>query len=109
MLQGCAQGLTMTPNNSLMGDIIEPEHNAMAVSIFNFFGNVGMILGPIFGLIFGSNYSLAFLVAGIIEILSLFVNIFLARKLKVMEKIGFEFPTIAKKVYHFLKRLVHKE
>ena len=109
MLQGCAQGLTMTPNNSLMGDIIEPEHNAMAVSIFNFFGNIGMILGPIFGLIFGSNYSLAFLVAGIIEILSLFVNIFLARKLKVMEKIGFQFPTIAKKVYHFLKRIVNKE
>ncbi len=109
MLQGCAQGLTMTPNISLLGDIIEPENNAMAVSIFNFFGNVGMILGPIFGLIFGNNYSLAFLVAGIIEIVSLIVNIFLARKLKVMEKIGFQFPTIAKKVYHFLKRLVHKE
>ena len=106
MLQGCAQGLTMTPNNSLLGDIIEPEHNAMAVSFFNFFGNIGMILGPIFGLIFGNNYSLAFLVAGIIEILSLVVNIFLARKLKVMEKIGFQFPIIAKKVYHFLKRLI---
>jgi MFS family permease len=109
MLQGCAQGLTMTPNISLLGDIIEPEHNAMAVSIFNFFGNIGMILGPIFGLIFGRNYSLAFLVAGIIEIVSLVVNIFLARKLKVMEKIGFQFPTIAKKVYHFLKRIVNKE
>ena len=109
MLQGCAQGLTMTPNNSLLGDIIDSEHNAMAVSIFNFFGNIGMILGPIFGLIFGRNYSLAFLVAGIIEILSLILNIFLARRLKVMEKIGFQFPTIAKKTYHFLKRIVNKE
>ncbi|QEE14425.1 MFS transporter [Promethearchaeum syntrophicum] len=108
MFQGCAQGLTMTPNNSLLGDIIEPEHNAMAVSIFNFFGNIGMILGPIFGLIFGRNYSMAFLVAGIIEILSLIFNIFLARKLKVMEKIGFQFPTVAKKVYHFLKGIVKK-
>ncbi len=109
MFQGCAQGLTMTPNNSLLGDIIEPEHNAMAVSLFNFFGNIGMILGPIFGLIFGRNYNLAFLIAGIIEIVSLVVNIFLARKLKVMEKIGFQFPTIAKKVYHFLKRIVNKD
>jgi len=109
MLQGCAQGLTMTPNNSLLGDIIEPEHNAMAVSIFNFFGNIGMILGPIFGLIFGRNYSMAFLVAGIIELISLVGNIFLARKLKVMEKIGFQFPIIAKKTYHFLKRILNKE
>ncbi len=109
MLQGCAQGLTMTPNISLLGDIIEPENNAMAVSLFNFFGNIGMIFGPLFGLIFGKNYNLAFLVAGIIEIVSLVVNIFLARKLKVMEKIGFQFPTIAKKLYKFLKRIVSKE
>ena len=106
MLQGCAQGLTMTPNNSLLGDIIEPEHNAMAVSLFNFFGNIGMIMGPVFGLAFGNNFNLAFLIAGIIEVVSLFINIFLARKLKVMEKIGFQFPTIAKKVYRSLKRLI---
>ena len=104
MIQGCAQGLTMTPNNSLLGDIIEPEHNAMAVSLFNFFGNIGMILGPVFGLIFGSNFNLAFLLAGILEIVSLFFNIFLARKLKVLEKIGFQFPTIVKKIYRALKR-----
>ena len=106
MLQGCAQGLTMTPNNSLLGDIIEPEHNAMAVSLFNFFGNIGMIMGPIFGLVFGDNYNFAFLVAGIIELISLVFNIYLARKLKVLEKIGFQFPTIAKKIYRALKRLI---
>ncbi|MHA1719170.1 MAG: MFS transporter [Promethearchaeota archaeon] len=109
LLQGCAQGLTMTPNNSLLGDIIEPEHNAMAVSIFNFLGNIGMILGPIYGLIFGRNYNFAFLIAGIIELISLVVNIFLARKLKVLEKIGFQFPTVAKKTYNFLKRIVNKK
>jgi MFS family permease len=106
MLQGCAQGLTMTPNNSLLGDIIEPEHNAMAVSLFNFFGNIGMIMGPIFGLVFGENYNLAFLIAGLIELISLVFNIYLARKLKVLEKIGFQFPTIAKKIYRALKRLL---
>ncbi|MCK5342223.1 MAG: hypothetical protein KAR20_02400, partial [Candidatus Heimdallarchaeota archaeon] len=75
-----------------------------AVSLFNFFGNIGMILGPVFGLIFGSNFNLAFLLAGILEIVSLFFNIFLARKLKVLEKIGFQFPTIVKKIYRALKR-----
>ncbi|MHA1520281.1 MAG: MFS transporter [Promethearchaeota archaeon] len=84
MFQGVAQGLTMTPNNSLLGDLIDPEHNAMAVSLFNFFGNVGMILGPIFGLAFGNNYYLAFLVAGLLELLSLGFNVYLAKKMNFL-------------------------
>ncbi len=84
MLQGVAQGLTMTPNNSLLGDLIEPEHNAMAVSLFNFFGNIGMIIGPIFGLAFGSNYYLAFLIAGLVELVSLGFNILLAKKMNFL-------------------------
>ncbi|MHA1672588.1 MAG: MFS transporter, partial [Promethearchaeota archaeon] len=85
MLQGIAQGFTMTPNTSLLKDLIEPEHNAMAVSLFNFFGNIGMILGPIFGLAFGNNYYLAFLIAGIVELVSLGFNILLAKKMNFLD------------------------
>ena len=84
MLQGVAQGFTMSPNSSLLGDLVESEHNAMAVGLFNFFGNIGMILGPIFGFAFGNNYSLAFLVAGIVELVSLGFNILLAKKMNFL-------------------------
>ena len=87
LIQGCAQGFTTTPTNSLLGDIVEPENNATAVSIFNFFGNIGMIIGPMLGLIFTDNYNLAFFVAGIIELVTLGLNVYLGKKKGIVDLI----------------------
>jgi DHA1 family multidrug resistance protein-like MFS transporter len=85
LLQGCAQGFTTAPNNSLLGDLVNPESKATAVGVFNFFGNVGIMLGPIFALFFGVNYNMAFLIAGIIELVSLAINYVLAKKMKFVD------------------------
>ena len=85
LIQGCAQGFTTTPTNSLLKDLVEPEYSGMAVGLFNFMGNIGMILGPLFGLlfIFGTNYWLTFLFAGIVELASLILNYGYAKKMKI--------------------------
>jgi sugar phosphate permease len=85
LIQGCAQGFTTAPNNSLLGDVVNPENKATAVGVFNFFGNIGIIIGPIFALFFVNNYNLAFLIAGILELLSLAINTLLAKKMKFLK------------------------
>lgn len=85
LLQGCAQGFTTTPNNSLLGDLVDPESKATAVGLFNFFGNVGIMLGPVLALILVNNYIVAFLIAGIIELLSLFINYLLAKRMSFID------------------------
>lgn len=81
MLQGCAQGFTTTPNNSLLGDLIDAQNKATAVAFFNFFGNLGIILGPLLALLFAQNYLYAFLVAGMIELITLGINYLMAKKM----------------------------
>lgn len=85
LLQGCAQGFTTTPNTSLLGDLVTSQSKATAVGFFNFFGNIGIIVGPLLAYIFAQNYALAFIIAGSIELISLGVNYLLARKMSFIK------------------------
>ena len=81
LLQGFARGVTTAPNKSLLNDLVDSENNATAVAFFNFFGNIGIVFGPLLVYIFRTNYNIAFLVAGLIELGSLGINYVLARKM----------------------------
>ncbi|MHA2067529.1 MAG: MFS transporter [Candidatus Thorarchaeota archaeon] len=70
---GIFSGITAPSALALVGDASEAEDSAMAMGLFNFSGNVGVTLGP---LIFGyfiliSDFYTTFLVAGLIEVISL--------------------------------------
>ncbi|MGB5912277.1 MAG: MFS transporter, partial [Promethearchaeia archaeon] len=84
---GVTSGVTGPPAMALVGDIVESEDTAMGMGFFNFVGNFGIILGPIIGGILIPNFAtsefiIAFLLAGIIELISLGVNILFLSKYK---------------------------
>jgi MFS family permease len=58
----------------------------MATSLFNFMGNIGIIIGPLVGGYFVQyySYSAAFLVAGAIELVSLGINVFVSKRLQFL-------------------------
>jgi len=75
---GIFSGVTNPPAMALVGDYAEKADNAMAMGFFNFLGNLGIVIGPLIGGLFGfidPTFILAFIVAGVIEILTLGVNI----------------------------------
>jgi len=74
---GICNGLTGPPAMALIGDIVEKEDNPVGIGFFNLLGNIGVIIGPLIGgiLINYTNFTIAFSVAGLIEILSLLVII----------------------------------
>ena len=87
ILLGITSGMTGPPAMALVGDIVDSEDRAMGMGFFNFVGNLGITLGPLIGGILISNFFkiefiIAFLVAGIIELISLGVNILLLFKFK---------------------------
>jgi MFS family permease len=78
---GLFAGITSPPAMALVGDIVGKEDSAMGMGFFNFLGNLGITIGPIiFGLlnpVMGMAY--AFLVVGILELLTLIINILLVK------------------------------
>ncbi|MCK5264170.1 MAG: MFS transporter [Candidatus Thorarchaeota archaeon] len=78
---GVFAGITSPPSMALVGDIVGQEDSAMGMGFFNFLGNIGITLGPIiFGVlipIMGMSY--AFVVVGILELITLVANIILVK------------------------------
>lgn len=77
VLLGTFSGLTAPPTMAWIGDCVPPKDRATGTGLFNLLGNFGMVLGPIvLGVILlQSNFVIAFVVAGSIELLSLIVVI----------------------------------
>ncbi|MFX0044576.1 MAG: MFS transporter [Candidatus Hermodarchaeota archaeon] len=78
---GFFSGVTAPPSMALVGDIVESEDSAMAMGFFNFMGNLGITIGP---LIFGfmlliADFVTAFAVAGLLELLTLALNVVLVK------------------------------
>ena len=73
ILLGIGNGLTGPPAMALVGDVIDPAENALGMGFFNLMGNIGIIIGPLFGgfLVDSTNFIITFFLAGVIEILSL--------------------------------------
>ncbi|MBY8997106.1 MAG: MFS transporter [Candidatus Thorarchaeota archaeon] len=78
---GLFAGITSPPAMALVGDIVGQEDSAMGMGFFNFLGNLGITIGPIiFGVlnpIIGMSY--AFVVVGLLELVTLAMNIILVR------------------------------
>lgn len=87
ILLGIFSGITGPPSSALLGDLVEKEDNAMAMGFFNMLGNIGIIIGPVFGGLLGtfSSYVLTFLVAGLIELGALGVCLLLARRFGILK------------------------
>ncbi len=82
LILGVFSGITGPPSMALVGDIAEGKDNAMAMGFFTFVGNLGMVIGPLIGGFvadYGS-FVLAFIIAGLIELISLGICLLFARK-----------------------------
>ena len=81
VILGIFAGVTAPASMALVGDIVSQEDSAMGMGIFNFLGNLGITIGPlVFGvLILVSDFVIAFIVAGLLEIVVLAVNVILIR------------------------------
>ncbi len=79
---GIFSGFTGPANSALVGDIVTKEENPLAMGFFNLFGNAGMVVGSLFGglMLSISGFTVAFIVAGAIELSTLAVNIALLGK-----------------------------
>jgi MFS family permease len=77
ILLGVFSGITSPASMALIGDSVGQDESAMAMGFFNFVGNMGIVIGPIvLGLLLiYSNFAIAFLVAGLIELISLAIII----------------------------------
>ena len=87
VIQGVFSGFTTSPASALVGDLVSKENNAMATGLFNFMGNVGIVIGPLIGgvVIEQFGYVLAFVIAGLIELVSLVANVLVARRLRFLD------------------------
>jgi len=81
VILGIFAGITSPSSMALVGDIVGKEDSAMGMGFFNFLGNLGITIGPIvFGVltpIIGLNN--AFVVVGLLELLTLIVNVILVK------------------------------
>ncbi len=79
---GIFSGFAGPANSALVGDIVNKDENPLAMGFFTLFGNVGMVTGSLFGgmMLSVTNFTVAFIVAGAIELSTLAVNISLLRK-----------------------------
>ncbi|MGY5873515.1 MAG: MFS transporter [Candidatus Thorarchaeota archaeon] len=78
---GVFAGITSPPSMALVGDIVGQEDSAMGMGFFNFLGNLGITIGPIiFGVLIPIvGMSNSFVVVGILELITLAVNVILVR------------------------------
>jgi MFS family permease len=84
---GVFSGVTAPPSMALVGDTVSEKDSAMAMGFFNFLGNFGITIGPIvIGIMISiTDFVLAFAVAGILELLTLLVNVLLIKFVSVRE------------------------
>jgi MFS family permease len=77
LLLGLFSGVTAPPSMALVGDYVKREDSAMAMGFFNFLGNLGLIMGPVVlgVLLLYADFVTAFVVAGLLELISLAVNV----------------------------------
>ncbi len=69
---GIFSGFTGPPNSALLGDLVEPDENPLAMGIFSLWGNIGIVAGPMIAAFFyQQSLTAAFLAAGIIELTTL--------------------------------------
>jgi len=80
---GVFSGLTGPTNAALVGDMVETEDNGMAMALFNFAGNLGIICGPLIaGWVMGHwHIQGAFLAGGLIELATLGIGLLLLKQL----------------------------
>ncbi len=74
IILGIFASFTTPPSMALVGDIVEPENIAIGMGFFNFLGNLGIFIGPAIAGLLKFNYPLAFLIAGLIELVTLGLN-----------------------------------
>ena len=82
IILGIGNGFTGPTAMALVGDTVEADDNATGMGFFNLFGNIGIVMGPLVGgyLAYSetqASFEVAFVVAGIIEFISLTVVIVL--------------------------------
>ncbi len=107
VILGICNGFTGPSAMALVGDIIEADENATGMGFFNLLGNLGIIIGPLVGGFFlrgeqvvYADFVAAFVVAGLIEFISLAGVILLILyvfkenplKIKPIKKTQQEFP-----------------
>jgi MFS family permease len=79
---GIFSGLTGPTNAALVGDLACMGEHGMAVAVFNFSGNVGIVFGPVLaGWVTDlGDFSASFVVAGGVELLSLGICLLLIKR-----------------------------
>jgi MFS family permease len=79
---GVFSGLTGPTNAALVGDLVKPQENGMAMALFNFAGNLGIISGPLIAGWVMDNWHIegAFLSGGFIELVTLGVGLLLLNR-----------------------------
>lgn len=75
VILGIFASVTTPPSMALVGDIVKPENLAIGMGFFNFLGNIGIFFGPAIAGLLKFNYVVAFFVAGLIELVTLALNI----------------------------------
>jgi MFS family permease len=90
LLLGVFSGLTGPSNAALLGDLVAPRQNGIAMAVFNFMGNLGIISGPLLAGVVMEHLrsSHAFLAAGFVELLSLGVNLYLLKRFNLLSTIS---------------------
>ncbi|MFX0184140.1 MAG: MFS transporter [Candidatus Hodarchaeota archaeon] len=79
IILGIGNGFTGPPAMALVGDTVEADDNATGMGFFNLMGNIGIIIGPLIAgfLITYTDFVVTFIIAGLIELLSLAVIVLL--------------------------------
>jgi MFS family permease len=79
---GVFSGLTGPTNAALVGDLVSTEENAMAMALFNFAGNLGIVCGPLIAGWVMDRWSVtgAFLVGGLTELSTLGIGLLLLKR-----------------------------
>lgn len=81
VLLGFFSGVTSPSSMALIGDtIVDNKKNAAGTGVFTLFGNIGIAIGPVIaGFLLNYGFGLTFLIAGVLELISLLINIILIR------------------------------
>jgi len=76
IILGIGNGFTGPTAMALVGDMVEADDNATGMGFFNLLGNIGIVIGPVVGGFLArsetqTSFIVAFVVAGLIEFISL--------------------------------------
>jgi len=74
IMLGLFSGVTSSPTMALIGDNVGENNNGAGMGFFTLFGNIGIAIGPVIaGLTLDFGFGITFLIAGIIELVSLLI------------------------------------